>query len=412
MLTYVLIGLAGALGTLARFWLGNAMVALAGASFPWGTVLINVLGSFVIGWFGTLTATDGRFAATPELRALVMVGLCGGFTTFSSFSLQTLELLRDGRTGAALANIALSVGLCLASVTLGQAAAVAMRSSRLATVGPAPAHGIGDSMLVALHRPESVTGMLSTAASLLTLGDGGRVTALAIDAPRLAQLQPTEEVVTRERRAQLATQRAEWSRTMRAKLESWVRDERGKGIEARWVEVRGDAATALIEHGRSSHLLLLEHAPDEPAAQALLHAALYRSGRPVLLLPPSPAPRIGRIVAIAWRDDPHVRLAVRSVAGLLARAERVVVLRIDASGEERSIPPKLRGRPAELVTGSSEHGNVGTKLLSCARDAGADLLVMGSHGHGRLQEQLFDGVTETVLAQASLPVLLQHRLVI
>ncbi len=74
--------------------------------FPWGTILINIVGSFIIGFFGALTASDSRLQVHADARAFVMVGICGGYTTFSSFSLQTLDLFRDGKPGAAVANIA------------------------------------------------------------------------------------------------------------------------------------------------------------------------------------------------------------------------------------------------------------------------------------------------------------------
>jgi CrcB protein len=82
-------------------------------------VLINVLGSFVIGWFGGLTGPGGRIAASESVRAFVMVGLCGGFTTFSSFSLQSVELLRAGYAGRAAGNVVASVLLCLLATILG-----------------------------------------------------------------------------------------------------------------------------------------------------------------------------------------------------------------------------------------------------------------------------------------------------
>jgi CrcB protein len=127
LLSYLLIGVGGALGSMARAWATLAVARVAGAAFPWGTILINVVGSFVIGFFGTLTdGAGGRFAAGAEARAFVMIGLCGGFTTFSSFSLQTLELLRHGRAGPALANIGLSVAVCLAAVAAGHYGATAL----------------------------------------------------------------------------------------------------------------------------------------------------------------------------------------------------------------------------------------------------------------------------------------------
>ena len=123
-MTYVWVGLGSALGGIARQWMTLAVIRLLGPEFPWGTILINVSGSFVIGLFATLTGIEGRFEAPADARAFVMVGLCGGFTTFSSFSLQTLDLARDGRWGLALANIGVSVVICLAAVALGHGLAL------------------------------------------------------------------------------------------------------------------------------------------------------------------------------------------------------------------------------------------------------------------------------------------------
>ena len=115
--------LGSALGGLARYWLGVGGAALTGPDFPWGTLLINVVGSFVIGLFGAALGElfsdalrQGQFLDFVDLRAFVMVGLCGGFTTFSSFSLQSLELLQAGRTAPALGYMAGSVLACLAAV--------------------------------------------------------------------------------------------------------------------------------------------------------------------------------------------------------------------------------------------------------------------------------------------------------
>jgi CrcB protein len=92
---------------------------LVGETFPWGTLVINVTGSFVIGFFATLTGPDGRLYIPSEGRQFVLVGLCGGYTTFSSFSLQTLNLMNDGEWVLVGANIGLSVVLCLVAVWAG-----------------------------------------------------------------------------------------------------------------------------------------------------------------------------------------------------------------------------------------------------------------------------------------------------
>src|SRR5262249_785242 len=110
----------------ARYWAANAVAALTGLAFPWGTILINIVGSFIIGFFGTLTGVDGRMSVHSDLRIFVMTGICGGFTTFSAFSLQTFGLAHERRWGQEGGNVALSVILCLAAVTLGFMAAAAM----------------------------------------------------------------------------------------------------------------------------------------------------------------------------------------------------------------------------------------------------------------------------------------------
>jgi CrcB protein len=122
MAVYLWIALGSAIGGIARYALTKFMLP-SSAHFPVSTVLINVLGSFIIGFFGTLTITGGRFAVPENIRMFVMVGICGGFTTFSSFSLQTFDLMRSGMWGKALLNIGLSVALCLLGVGMGHAIA-------------------------------------------------------------------------------------------------------------------------------------------------------------------------------------------------------------------------------------------------------------------------------------------------
>ena len=116
---YFWVAIGGAIGSMARLWLGVKVTLLTGLAFPWGTILVNIIGSLVIGFVATLTGPNGRVAVPVNAQAFVMVGLCGGFTTFSAFSLQTFELARDGRLLYAAANIMLSVLLCLSAVALG-----------------------------------------------------------------------------------------------------------------------------------------------------------------------------------------------------------------------------------------------------------------------------------------------------
>jgi fluoride exporter len=116
--TCLIVMAGGAVGTLVRYLISLAALPMS-QSLPWGTILINILGSFIIGLFGTMTLAHGRFPASDNLRLFVMIGICGGFTTFSSFSLQTLDLLRSGAIVRAAINIVASVVLCVLAVALG-----------------------------------------------------------------------------------------------------------------------------------------------------------------------------------------------------------------------------------------------------------------------------------------------------
>lgn len=119
MQAYLWIALGSALGGMARFWCSGVTARLVGETFPWGTLLVNVTGSLVIGFFFTLTAPDGRLFVDTTTRQFVMVGLCGGYTTFSAFSLQTLNLMNDGEWFYVGLNIGASVILCLVAVWVG-----------------------------------------------------------------------------------------------------------------------------------------------------------------------------------------------------------------------------------------------------------------------------------------------------
>lgn len=119
-MSYLWVMVGSGLGGVLRFIIGKLALPLdAVAGFPIGTVLINIIGSFVIGYFGTLTLHSGKYAVSENMRIFVMIGICGGFTTFSSFSLQTFDLARSGAWGRALANIIVSVVLCVAAVAAG-----------------------------------------------------------------------------------------------------------------------------------------------------------------------------------------------------------------------------------------------------------------------------------------------------
>ncbi len=119
MLTSVYVAIGGAVGTLLRYWCSGIVAVAIGETFPWGTMAVNVVGSTLIGMFAAIVGPDGRLLLGPDLRQSILVGVFGGFTTFSSFSLQTLALIQDDEWLFAASNVLLSVSLCLGGVWLG-----------------------------------------------------------------------------------------------------------------------------------------------------------------------------------------------------------------------------------------------------------------------------------------------------
>ena len=123
---YLYIALGSALGGMARYACNGWIAQQFGETFPWGTITVNLVGSFLIGLVATLTGPDGRLLVPGHGRDFVMIGVFGGFTTFSSFSLQTLALARDGEWFGAGPNVVLSVLLCLVAVWAGHSVALAL----------------------------------------------------------------------------------------------------------------------------------------------------------------------------------------------------------------------------------------------------------------------------------------------
>lgn len=121
----LLVALGGAIGSLARWWVSLALAQSTGPGFPWGTLLANVSGCLVIGFLAGWAGPNGRLVESDDVRNFAMVGFCGGYTTFSAFGLQTVEMLQAGDLARAGANVAGSVALCLVATWAGYALAAA-----------------------------------------------------------------------------------------------------------------------------------------------------------------------------------------------------------------------------------------------------------------------------------------------
>jgi CrcB protein len=127
--SYISVALGSIVGGVARYLVSVLFLSQLGDGFPWGTLFVNVTGSFIIGFYAALTGPDGRLFVSPRQRQFVMVGICGGYTTFSAFSLETLRLVQSGNIQAASLNLFVSVVGWLTAVWIGHA--LAARLNRL-----------------------------------------------------------------------------------------------------------------------------------------------------------------------------------------------------------------------------------------------------------------------------------------
>lgn len=299
MINVLLVAVGSGLGGMARYGMGLAAARLWGESFPWGTLLINVLGSLVIGWFGAASTGGGALPDSAPLRLLVMVGVCGGFTTFSSFSLQTMLLVRQGQASAALANIVLSVGLCLGAVTLGSWA------------GRPAARESG----VIEHR---VLALLATHAEARAVLDAAACWAQAIAVPTIAVARldpdaigpmPGEEVI--------GTTGVSVDVADHAALDQALAVWQGRSAIG-VVDLAGPldatlAAARLVVMGMSA------------ASSRLLHTVLLADERAVLLVPAA-APATYAIVAVSGQASAARDRALQAAHSMLLRATQVVWL--------------------------------------------------------------------------------------
>ena len=186
-------------------------------------------------------------------------------------------------------------------------------------------------------------------------------------------------------------------------------------FEVSYRQVVGEEDTLVLQYGRLADIIVMARPKDEGEAEtsAAFDAALFDSGRPVLLTPAEPVAKIGESVAVAWN---HAREATRAVAAampILRQAEKVFVLTA-REGDSGPAPSELAGYLAgHGITAKTwafmpMSGSIGDDILAEARDAGADLLVMGAYGHSRLRELVLGGATRGVLSRGEIPVLLVH----
>ena len=264
-------------------------------------------------------------------------------------------------------------------------------------------------ILAMLDHPEAATGLLTAARRLAELAGGARINVLVARVPPASTILSTEEVLTRDKAARLRAGETARSAALRAIFDSWIATD-GR---AEWLDIEAGARDLVLEWGRRADLIVLERPGQHQYGTAwqALPAALFDTDRPVVIIPPIPAPPFGQRVAIAWRDDPHATRAVLSVLRYTTPGIDIHLLAgVRPDSRKPHIPAILleHGVTAHLETIPIGDGPFGPILLARARAIGADMLVMGAYAHSPWRQLILGGVTRWMLAHADLPVLMRH----
>ena len=374
-MAFLLVGIGSALGGMARFVISVLAIRAFGPEFPWGTLAINITGSFIIGFFGILSVEDGLLPSGENAKVFVTVGLCGGFTTFSSFSLQTLSFVESGQSGRA----ALYAGLAVVA------------------------------------EPATALNCLAGAVAAAAVDAAAEIEVMHVRVDPDAIVSSTEEVAfQRIAEHYNGTAEARAAET-RAVYDAWLPTlPEPLRPRVRWQERVGAEASNLVDEAKSADLLVLSR-PRQLDGSDATHAALFKSGRPLLVVPDDwdAAAGLTRRIAIAWQPADHCRRAVDGALPWLRHADAVSVIIIAERGEDTAageIEHLLDHAGVENVDtiGVDASGNAGAQLLVVAGDLGAAALVMGAYRHGEMVEWMLGNTTRHVLASAHIPLFLAH----
>ena len=268
-------------------------------------------------------------------------------------------------------------------------------------------------LLAILDRPETAASVLDIAGLAATRLGLAPLRALVIRHPSAEGVMPTEEVASDADLAARAKAEEARIQAIRAVFDAWV----GKGGNGDWIERTGETEPLVAEAAEEGGgAIAVGHAPGaERDARQAMTIALFEAQLPSIFVPQCARGPIGRVIAIAWKPSPSAERAVAAALPLLLKAEQVVVLMGDEGSAERGALPeapfaalRAAGVPLSTHPFALAGRNAGQALLREAHAVGADMLVMGAFTHARWREFLLGGATREILAEADLPVLMQH----
>ena len=267
-------------------------------------------------------------------------------------------------------------------------------------------------VLALLTRPETAATILASAERLATLLGGGRLEALVIRVPPLSTILVTEEVLTKQQEQNIRDHENARAAALHRVFEtSAARHE--KAAAPLWINEEGLTEELVKKWGERADYIVVGQPPahGDRSEYDALHAALFASERPVLMVPPQANTEFGKIVAVAWRDDKFTLHAVMNALHFIPPSAEIHVLmgrREDASSPQ--IPNVLVEHGVTVTGHELPVGQqiFGALLLAQAHESKADLLVMGAFTHSAWRNLLFGGVTRYMLAHADIPVLMRH----
>jgi nucleotide-binding universal stress UspA family protein len=237
---------------------------------------------------------------------------------------------------------------------------------------------------------------------------------LAVRIPAIATIMITEEVLTERHRAHWDAREDARLAALRDACDRWRAEGGGAARHSEWHAETGDPEALVAAHGQRADYLVVARPcrRDGRPQREMMHAALFETGRPLLVVPCAYRGSFGASVAVAWKDDGRAVKAMFSAMPLLRQAREVrVFIGTRPGGPAPGLPEVLVEHAVAATLGElplGRRGTFGADLLDAVRIAGADLLVMGAYARGPWREMLLGGVTRDVLAQAAIPVLMRH----
>jgi nucleotide-binding universal stress UspA family protein len=268
-------------------------------------------------------------------------------------------------------------------------------------------------VLAVIEHQAAAPQTLSAARTIACLMGNARINVLAVRTPPETTILAAEEVLTERQAAKIRDRENQRVRALHASFAAWESSVRETGLAAEWTDVEGLADALVAEWGRRSDVIVIERpcrhdgVPDRLA----MHAALFDTDRPVLVVPHGGSERFANSVAVAWRNDKRTGLAVLAALRLLPPGARLHVLAGMREGAPVPTLPDMvveHGINAELHVLPIGTGVFGETLLKTAHSLGADMLVMGAYTHSTWRDLILGGVTRYMLAHADLPVFMRH----